>query len=419
MNLFTLRRMRVTLQSCMLLLCFFKPFSSFAQPDYDFRNATLLSGTALQVNAVYLFQDVKPGVDATVTIKDLTGGIFLSSMDSPFSGYVEALQPVLQVPAFSSGYAEFEVNFFIAGTSIPMIQTEIPATPIDVDGALYTDGPVNEFDIVQLTNGYVDYDMLGGELSMNINSPWVTGTNVLTVDYPGVDTAPRQVMFTTVNAALSSFTFRSGATSFSGSERQRLRSIYFKKFQYPNSFLPAPALASFNGHLFNDKINLNWRIAGGSNIVSATVERAGTDGIFSALITLPLKADANSANYDFVDHVFVPGTYYYRLKLTGADGKTQYSQSLLFRKDNKSGSKLSIITVAGNRFTAHFSSDKNDMGTMRVVDLDGRIMYQQKIMLQQGQNNILLPALNGLTKAGYILSLETAGAVHTQKFVIQ
>ena len=196
----------------------------------------LVSGTDKQIGAVYLFKNVKTGVDATVTIKDITGGVTLNTIDGG-SGYTEALQPVLDVAPFSSGYIEFDINFLFAGTNTPMVQPEVPATPIDVDGKNYGDGIVNEFDVLQLTNGYVDYDMLGGELSMNITGPWVTGINVLGVDYPGVDTTPRQVMFTTVNAAISKFTFRTGATSTSATSRQRLRSLYFKKFKYANLIL--------------------------------------------------------------------------------------------------------------------------------------------------------------------------------------
>jgi len=53
-----------------LTISLFTSFIVFCQPDYDFRNPVLLSGTDRQINAVYLFQNVKPGVDATVTVKD-------------------------------------------------------------------------------------------------------------------------------------------------------------------------------------------------------------------------------------------------------------------------------------------------------------------------------------------------------------
>jgi hypothetical protein len=422
MNPVTSRPVPARLQACIwLLVCTFTSFASFAQspPDYDFRNASLISGTDLQVNAVYLFQNVKAGVDATITITDITGGIVLSDIDSPWSGYVEALQPVLMVPPLSSGYIEFEINFFIAGTSTPMVQAEIPATPIDIDGQTYPDGAVNEFDVLQLTNGYIDYDMLGGELNMNLNSPWVTGVNVLTVDYPAVDTTPRQVMFTTVNAALSTFTFRTGATSLATEWHQRLRSIYFKKFQYPNSFLPVAALSSFNGHLFNNKISINWGLAGGSNIKTVYVEKAGSEGVYTTILKMPLNSSEKNTAYSFVDNVFLPGKYYYRLRLINAEGLVQYSNTLLFQKNDAPVGKLTIVTGAGNQFTAQIMADKNEAGTIRVFDFNGRMVYQKKLLLQQGFNSIALEGLNGLKKTGYVLSLETGRSVSTRKLIIQ
>src|SRR5436190_18484780 len=117
---------------CIIILLFFITSNkAFSQPDYDFRNPTLVSGTDKQIGAVYLFQTVKPGVDAFVTIKDITGGIILNTIDGG-SGYAEALQPVLDVPPYANGYVEFDVDFVFAGTSTAMIQVEVPATPIDV-----------------------------------------------------------------------------------------------------------------------------------------------------------------------------------------------------------------------------------------------------------------------------------------------
>ena len=163
---------QIDLSKSILLILFILTISlkAFCQPDYDFRNSTLVSGTDRQIGAVYLFKNVKTGVDATVTILDITGGVTLNTIDGG-SGYVEALQPVLQVAPNSSSYVECRIDFLIANTNKPMVQTEVPATPIDVDGQNYGDGVVKEFDILQLTNGYVDYDMLGGELNMSITSP--------------------------------------------------------------------------------------------------------------------------------------------------------------------------------------------------------------------------------------------------------
>src|SRR6478752_5225687 len=98
------------LRSVFILLLFSYVKAGFSQPDYDFRNPVLVSGTDKQIGAVYLFSNVKPGVDAFVTIKDITGGIELNTIDGG-SGYTEALQPVLDVPAYANGYVEFDVDF--------------------------------------------------------------------------------------------------------------------------------------------------------------------------------------------------------------------------------------------------------------------------------------------------------------------
>jgi hypothetical protein len=394
--------------------------AAFCQPDYDFRNSTLVSGTALQVNAVYLFQNVKPGVDATVTITDMTGGIYLSNIDGG-SGYVEALQPVLQVPANSSGYVELQIDFLVGGTNTPMIQTEIPATPIDVDGQVYADGEVNEFDILQLTNGYVDYDMLGGELNMNINSSWVTGINTRGIDYPGVDTTPRQVMFTTVNANLSSFIFRTGATSAASGLHQRLRSLYFKKFFYPNSFLPVSSLSYFNGNNDGKKISMQWIMASGNSIRTATIERSSNAIQFTGIGDEQMNTGTASSNlYNFTDNTSLQGTIYYRLKMTDLNGKVSYSNTLVFNMNDNTNQLFKIYpSLINDNATINIKSANGEQASVQFFDMSGRYVYQKKIALQQGFNSISINGLSSLQKGAYTAIVRDGNTMHSQKIMIE
>lgn len=218
----------------LLLLAF--NLSAIAQPKYDFRNSTKISGTDRQVGAVYRFPNVKSGTDALVTITAITGGAVLNTLDATSSGFAEAFQPTITLPAHSKGYVEFSIVFVTAGTSTAVVQTEIPVTPIDVDGQSPN---VFEFDeIYRYSSSYVDYNTLGGELQISFPSAnWVDGTNVAGIDYGGIDTTAKQVMFTVVNANTSTLVVRTGADNRSGSSQQRLRSLYFQKFTYPNSVL--------------------------------------------------------------------------------------------------------------------------------------------------------------------------------------
>jgi hypothetical protein len=401
----------------LFILYLFLPFLAFCQPDYDFRNPVLISGTDLQVNAVYLFQHVKAGVDATVTVTDITGGIMLSSIDGP-SGYTEALQPVLQVPAFASGYVELKVNFLVAGTNTPMIQTEVPATPIDVDGQTYADGTVNEFDVLQLVNGYINYDMLGGELSMHTSGSWVTGTNTKGTDYPGVDTTPRQVMFTTVNAGLSEFIFRTGASSMASASHQRLRSVYFKKFLYPNSFLPLPVPAFFKGAVTNETVLLQWQLQAGMSLKTIVVERALSPTSFS-----PVSSQAtheSSSIYQFSDSKPGAGLTYYRLKMIDPYDRVSYSNTLVFSAGASTKQSFKIYPgVITDHASIAVSSSKEEQASLQLFDGSGRMVYQKKMQLQQGSNNISVSGFSALHTGIYSAVVTTGNMFNTQKVFIQ
>src|SRR5688572_4267048 len=82
-----------------------------AQPEFDFSNGSLVSGTQRTTGAVYRFTQVRPGVDAFVRIANLTNGVSLNDIDGAGSGFRRAFQPVLQVPAHTNGYAEFSISF--------------------------------------------------------------------------------------------------------------------------------------------------------------------------------------------------------------------------------------------------------------------------------------------------------------------
>ena len=129
----------------------------------------MISGTDRQVDAVYRFPNVCTGTDALVTITAITGGLILDDLDGTSSGFAEAFQPVITTPANSKGYVEFSIVFVTAGTSIPVVQMEVPITPIDVDGQTNS---IYEFDnIYRYASSYVDYSMLGGELQVSILRP--------------------------------------------------------------------------------------------------------------------------------------------------------------------------------------------------------------------------------------------------------
>ena len=196
-----------------LLIAFFFPLFAFAQigflggglPDYDFRNPVLISGTALKAGAQYRFSNVRVGTDALVKIVTLAN-IAISNLDGP-GGYVEAFQPIIEIPAYKVGFAEFHFTFVTAGTANPAIQPLVPATPIDVDGMVSGGKKLFEFDQIKMgALQLIDFNMAGGELLVSSTiGGWITGKNVAAIDYPSIDTSAQRVMFTVFSSGISTF----------------------------------------------------------------------------------------------------------------------------------------------------------------------------------------------------------------------
>lgn len=395
-----------------LLLYFFLvllSFSSFAQPDYDFSNGSLISGTNNQIGARYRFTTVKPGIDAIVTVTNMTGGVTLNNIDGS-SGFAEALQPVIDVPAGGSGYVELKIDFVLAAGTTPAIMLEVPSTCIDVDGKKSGSTGVYEFDMITLgLSSYVDYNQLGGELNIAFLPGWAVGQNIAGIDYPGVDTMAKQAMFSVVNANISTITARVGASNSTSSTAQRLRSIYFKKFTYANSFLALPALLSFRGTSREKSVELNWDFRPGAQVNRIVVERAEVAGQFSEIGEVWTgEGSGADQGYGFNDaNGLAGGVTYYRLKMFSADKSIQYSSILIFRsRESVQSSPFKVYpSLVTDRTTLSLEARSQGTALLQLVDYAGRIVRQQNLQVKEGLNTVQVEGLDRLGAGTYVAVL--------------
>jgi len=405
-----------------IMMCLLLPVIGFAQPDYDFTNGSLESGTDRQVGAIYRFATVRAGVDALVYITSISPGVTVSEMDGA-SGYPEALQPTLKIDAWTTGYLEMRIDFVTAGTSTLMNQGRIPITCIDVDGIANFDGlgnGVHEFDEVDMGGGYMNYDLLGTELSMGQYGNVFMGINQGGIDYPGRDTSARQVMFTVVNVNISSAIIRVGVHNQSANSAVRLRSVYFKDFWYANGLLPVSGLLQFTGSAKDDAVMLKWELSTLNTYVSVTVERS-KDGISFNAIGSGNLLQGKPLLYDaFKDALFTDGTMFYRLRLLDRNGATSYSRILLIKGTREAGEGLRIYpNLVESTASLSLYADRGSMAQYALVDMSGRPVRQASIQLYAGQNSIQLNGLESLRKGTYVLIVTANGERRTAKMIRQ
>ena len=305
-----------------------------AQPEYNFGVPSSITGPDKAVNTVYRYSNVKAGVDALVTIKAIVNAT-IDSVDRRGIGYAEAFQPSLNIFANSVGYAEFEFVFVTTGTSIPLLQAEINATSIDVDGtgpAVDPDYVIYEMDEYNFpVSSVIDYNVSGGQLSFSTAPPWTRGVNSGGNEYLNVDTTARDVMFTVIANNASSFRVRMGADNQDDVTNYRLRSLYFKKFVYTSSPLILPIeLGNFSVSQTGDLAELSWTTYSEENISHFSVEKSLDGKVFFE--TGKVKAAGSvsrSETYSFTDESMQSadeGIIYYRLRVVDQFGKFEYSR---------------------------------------------------------------------------------------------
>lgn len=202
-----------------------------AQPDYVFKNPVLLSGTHLTTGAQYRFANVKIGVDAIVTVSDISPNTFLEEIDY-FGGYDDALETKVNVMPLSTGYVEFDIRFVHAGSFSAFVQDNVSAAAIDIDGQDEAGRPLYEFDELNLNVSHagqqVDYVLTGHDITVSTSGDWARGISNVASPKPGIDITALSAMFGVTNHHISALKYRVGVENHTWSSQVRLKSLYFK-----------------------------------------------------------------------------------------------------------------------------------------------------------------------------------------------
>jgi hypothetical protein len=321
-----------------------------AQADYKFINPVLTSGTDKQVNAEYRFSAIKTGVDALVTIKAIVN-VTIDSLDRKAVGHNDAFQPSLNISANQVGYVEFEFKFVTTGTSSVLSQQEVNVTSIDVDGS---GPPIDNTYIIYEADQYkfsgaslVDYSLMGTNLSVTTSGGWTSGKNIAGVECLDIDTLAKNSMFTMTSNNVTSFLVRMGADNQDPQTEYRLRSLYFKKFDYSN-LSPLPLkLLNFTAALNKNEVNLEWTTASEMNVSHFEVEKS-TDGknFNEAGKVLAHGNTTVKMNYSFTDisDNTQSDIVYYRLRSVDIDGKAEYSETRIIRLNKLPRNNITVLT---------------------------------------------------------------------------
>lgn len=316
---------------------------SFAQSGgglLTFRNATLVSGTAGEVGAVYQFPQVTNDVDALVTITSKSDPlVYLVNIDMITSGFDKAWQPQV---GYNSGTApgpadwnmEFEMSFVRTATSNPVTIEEFNLSAIDIDG----NGHLIQEYVSFL--GLTSYTLETSSMLLTTDIfGLVGGINTLigkrfdgpTSNYTNIDTSGTSVMTTAKYLNTQKFSIRAGgvSTGVSGAS-ERMYSFYFQSFKYsqPKQATLPVKLKSFDAKLVSAVAVLSWQSEMEKEFSHYVVEKS-TDGKAFHYLTMVFANEQQSTGlrYSYSENLAksASGMLYYRLKMVDTDGTYSYS----------------------------------------------------------------------------------------------
>lgn len=196
----------------------------------------------------------------------------------------------------------------------------------------------------------------------------------------------------------------------------------------PSSIASGPLLPvrllEFSGLLRNNIATLRWQSEAETNFDRFEVERSTNNGRFDRVATLAARGNGSTrpVSYETADDLSgqTAEAFFYRLKMIDTDGSFTYSRTVMIRKDRHGlkGFSLAPNPVVNNNAVLRFEAMASTQVDIRIVDMNGRLMLQQRNNVVPGMNSILINNLQQLQPGAYVLQTTHEGELQSIRFTV-
>ncbi|HMO33571.1 MAG TPA: hypothetical protein PKE07_11310 [Lacibacter sp.] len=182
--------------------------------------------------------------------------------------------------------------------------------------------------------------------------------------------------------------------------------------------LPAE-LGDFRGTLVEQRARLSWETLSEQGNAWFEVERSN-DGQHFYPIGKVASKNPNSTTpqqYTFNDPIALSGKAWYRLKLTAENSTSSYSKTILLQANSGNGNFeiRSVVNPVTTQVQLELFAPRTETVRLQMVDLFGRTIREQKVAVEPGLNQVVLPQLQQLASGTYLLLLHTPGGLLQQR----
>ena len=284
---------------------------------------------------------------------------------------------------------------------------EVDSNRLDAKFISYTTGPLTPFvrdsftifkDVNKVTNITVAQNA-----ALNITASWRG-------NYYWPNNAGATTQSVTVNTATpGTFDFIAQDASSNGCIKDSFHVVV-------NGTLPI-LLNSFTATLDKNKVLLDWSTQAEQNNKYFAIEKSNDAINFNLLGRVNgAGTSASTKTYRLIDYAPAEGVNYYRLSQTNYDGNTTYFETKKVVYKSSKNFSVSIINVSIEKINLLINSNKNDNIKLKVVDMLGKEIAEETLLINAGINTKVLQLQTG---AYIILLTNSSGERISSKVIIK
>jgi len=187
---------------------------------------------------------------------------------------------------------------------------------------------------------------------------------------------------------------------------------------FPNCTTALPLILRSFSVTQKTSVNLvKWTTEFESNIEYFEVERS-YDGVnFYPINRQEARNTPGTSHYNFADNDLSPGIIYYRLKMVEQGSVIRYSVTVRTSTEGENIALKIVPNPVVDNFSVMYKSARDEVVTIQIKDITGRILHTLKESVNRGQNVIYLQNLPTWPAGVYFLSLQNKEEIKQIKFI--
>lgn len=263
-------------------------------------------------------------------------------------------------------------------------------------------------------NGYFD----PAEGITPVNVPSAAGVQTFWLVWSGITSTLPVSMYTYLRIRITTASFgmtQNNSTGYYSRGEVEDYAVFVDDFPLPVSLISFEAVVTDESD-----VKLHWSAIEEGDFTGYNVERSANGRDWEVIAFVPRNGAHGTNYYQMKDNDPYKGVSSYRLKLMNAGGQIKYSNIRSVVITDLSESIRIFPNPSSGQATLAIKGDADgEKAHIRVVDMSGKLLSYQKLILTAGANSMNIPVQDSWPSGTYIVQVSTDRKVLTKNLVLR